>query len=383
MTKVLESKVLVEQLSFTTKKFALQALLDRAASVVPSRDIMPVLKNFHIVAKDGKVTVAATDMDLAVITTTEMVTVTMDGQAVFPAKRLMEIVREAGDGELLLEAKDGTANIRVGHTEWSLKLQSGEEYPLLPDISTVEFHLLDRHALLDSLNAVRFAAAQDIARQNLMMIDVSNGRMRAADGVRFQQVDLVDPAQFPLDLQIPIGAVDDLMKVLRSSETKQIKVGEDDNDNLIFCVAEQTFMVRKLTVDFPDVDAVLLKPALTNDLELHVDRAELAAAIRQVRVTADPETSAVILKLTDGKLLVTSKDKVGSWAKAELTVGWKSGEFQVAVNHGHLLDMLNMMSSPSCHFFLGKGQKTRPAPLLLKDGTSRGVLNQLHSAWLS
>lgn len=363
-------------LQLRTKKFALQSLLTRAATVVPSRDILPVLKNFLIEAEPGKVTVAATDMELTIIATSEMVTVEKEGTAVFPARQLLDIVREADDGELLLEVKDRFAEITVDRTGWTLSLQDGSDYPALPAVSEIEFHGVDRAKLLRAISAVRYAAATDSVRQNLMMIDISNNRLRTADGVRFQQVELGQT--FPLSIQIPIGAVDDLVKTLQTTDTAQVEVGEDE-DYLCFKVAEQVFVARKLNVTFPDVDEILLKPALTNDEELHVDRTEFISAVKKVRITADPDTSAVLLTLKGEKLVVSSRDKYGSMAHSELDVSWSGPQDKtVTVNHRHLLDMLTMADSSSCHFYLGAGKKNRPAPLLLRDESagSVGVLNQ-------
>jgi DNA polymerase-3 subunit beta len=368
-------------LRLSTKKFSLQTLLEKAIAIVPTKDIMPVLKNFYVDAKAGSIRIAATDLELSLVVTTDMVAVQVPGVAVFPAKRLLEIVKEAEEGDLLLEVKDGTAHIQIGRTRWSIKLMDGSDYPSLPTLSKIKFHFIDRSKFLAAISSVRYAAATDTVRPSLMMISILSGRMRAADGVRFQQVVLED---FPLDIQIPINAVDDLVKILKTTETEQIEVGETDS-TIIFRVAADVFVAQKLMADFPNVDEILLKPALTNDQELYVDRKELIAAIKRVRITADPETSAVRLILTKDNMRVTSKDKYGSHAEEELDVKWDSGDREVAFNHSHLLDMLYMADVKTCKMLLGADTKTRPSPLRLVDadtGTD-GILNQVRLEWIS
>jgi DNA polymerase-3 subunit beta len=146
-------------MGFTTKKFVLQALLEKAAAVLPTRDIMPVLKNFQILVADGKITVIATDLELSVMAEGEMVSVRTAGEAVFPGKDLISIVREAADGDLVLDVVDGDCTIRVGKATWFLKLMDGTDYPALPDLAEVEFHDVDRAKFLAALNTVRYAAA--------------------------------------------------------------------------------------------------------------------------------------------------------------------------------------------------------------------------------
>lgn len=363
-----------------TKKFVLQALLEKASSVLPTRDVMPVLKNFQVEVTAGRIRVVATDLELSVLAATEMVKVQEEGTAVFPGKRLLDIVKEAEDGDLLLDVVDGTAHISIGRASWTLKLQDGTEYPPLPETDEVEFFSVERMKLLSAINSVRYAAATDTVRPSLMLIDVHDGRMRASDGVRFQQVDIA----FPLDVQIPINAVDDLVKLLRTTELATVEVGESE-DHLVFRVGADAFIANKLTAQFPEVDEVLLKPALTNDQELNVDREELMAAIKRVRITADDETSAVVLALSENKLSVRSQDKFGNTADEGLDVRWEGEDREVAFNHQHLSQMLEMADAKSCSFFLGPDGKTRKSPLLLRDDESGqlGVLNQIRLDFLS
>lgn len=366
-----------------TKKFALQALLDKAASVVPTKDLMPVLKNFLIEATPGRIRVVATDLVLSVAAVSEMVTVTREGTCVLPAKRLLEIVKEAGDGDLLLDVADGTATITVGRTVWRIKIMSGDDYPDLPTVEDVTFYALDRSKFSNAITSVRYAAATETHRASLMMLDLSSGRLRASDGVRFQQCKLPVPEGFP-DIQIPINAVDDLVKILRGTEATEIEVGEDD-DSLIFKIGGDVFIAQKLNATFPDMDEALIKPALANQDSLIVDRQDLISAIKRVRITADPETSAVILRLSTDKILVTAKDKYGSEASEEVDAKWSLKDRQVAFNHAHLLDMLSMAEMKACEFKLGVDTKTRPAPILLEDPEtgSLGILNQIRVDFLT
>lgn len=374
-------------LAFRTKKFALQALLDKAAGVVPSKDAVPVLKNFHVETSENKLRVAATDLELSVIASTAMVTVERPGRALLPAQRLTHIVREAEDGELHLDVNDRIGIVQVGRTKWTLTLQDEAEYPELPDIALTEMVVVDRSKFLASLRSVRYAASSDTVRPNLMIVDVRKGQMRASDGTRFQQSTI--GAEFPLDIQIPIAAADDLVKSLQSTDAPTIAVGEDDN-HLIFKIGGDHFIARKLTVEFPDMEEQLLKPVLANDQELHVSKGELIQAIKQVRITADPETSAVTLSLkaasSDGsaKMVVASRDKYDSMAETELDVSWSGVARTVVFNHQHLLAMLAMTSAKSCQFFLGPDTKKKPSPILLRDveGGTMGVLSQTRADWL-
>ena len=367
--------------AFQTKKFALQALLDKAANVVPARDTLPVLKNFLVDVLPGEIRVSATDLVLSVIANTQMVTVQRTGRCVLPSARVREIVKEAEEGDLSLDVVNGDCTIKCGPTTWKIKIMSDEEYPDLPDPKSIDFEEVDRSKFLQALRTVRYAASQDASRPSLMLVDVNEGRMRASDGVRFQEADI--GVKMKLDFQIPINAVDDLVKILGTTEAQSIEVGEDE-DSLVFRIGPDTFISQKVTAIFPDLEEQLIKPALGNEFDLHVDKDDLTSAIKRVRITADPETSAVLLNLDANQVVVSAKDKFGSQATETIKASWTSGPMVLAFNHEHFLQMLQASDGKSSHLKIGKGTKTRPAPIVLKEGVSTlAILNQIRVDFVS
>jgi len=361
------------EIGFTIKRFILQLLLDRAATVVPTRDVMPVLKNFQIDVRPGRLRVIASDTELSMIATTELVEVDAPGVAVFPARKMLDIVREADEGDVRIRVRGQAAAITIGRTTWNLMLAGGADYPAMPEITEVTLVAVERAAFAASLHAVRYAACRDANRASLNMIDVAHGRMTACDGARFAQA---GTAELPFTCQIPIGAVDDLLKLLKGSDLTDIHVGESKL-HLIFRLGADVFIVNKLIAQFPDLEALWLRPALSNKQPLRVERADLLTAIKRVRITADPNTSAIGLHLAPaapgapgapGRLSVSARDKYKNAAEETIDeVGWDGPERTLVVNHAFLTDMIGGHTGPTLTFLLGEDTKTRKAPLLLRD----------------
>lgn len=377
-------------LHLRTKRFVLQSLLEKAASVVPVKDIMPVLKNFQLELSEDLLRVVATDLELSVIATTDVVSVEpgAGGIAVFPAKKLLEIIRTADEGEMVIDVVDGKATITVGRARWELMLQRGDEYPVLPDVADVPFGEVDRVRLLGAIEAVKYACPTREARPTLAMIVVSaEGKVTACDGVRFQQALLEGwPREVggePLEIQIPIGAVDDLVKLLRTTDQNDIGVASTDN-HLIFRVGRDHFIANKLTAEFPDVERTLLRPALQNQDVLTCDRAELVDAVRRVRINADSDSSSIALAVREGKIRVVTQDKFGNNASEEIDAGWTMAARTLVVNHQFLYQMLQMADSRSLTFKLGRDTRSRKSFLVLEDPAtnSLGVINQMRSDFM-
>ncbi len=367
--------------AFTIKRFVLHLLLERAAVAVPTRDVMPVLKHFQIEAAPDRLRVVASDLELSMIAVTELVTVTTPGTIVMPARKMLDILREAEDADVTITVAGDTAHIAIGRTSWRLRLLGGEDYPPMPASGDAAFVAFDRLDFLASLRAVRYAACKDGERASLMMIDVRDGQMTACDGVRFQQAAV---ARTPFDFQIPIGAVADLIKLLQSVEQPSINVGVSEH-HLIFRFGNDEFIANKLAAKFPDMTALLLRPALANQHRLVVDRAQLLTAVKRVRINADPETSAIALTLTPGQIDVQARDKYQNAATETIPAEWNGAERTIVVNHSFLADMINGCQTPTLDFRLGDDKKTAKAPIMLTDpdtGTV-GVVQQMNGAWLS
>lgn len=363
------------------KRFVLGSLLDKAAAVVPSREIVPVLKNFQFTVAPDLLRVVATDLELAVISETSLVDVDNSAVAMFPAQKMLEIIREAPDGDIVLDVEDGVARILAGSAEWTLRLPYGDDYPQLPDLTEVVFHTVDRGKFLAGLQAVRGAASTDTVRPSLMMVNLSQSRLTACDGVRFQQARLGQ--ELNLSMQLPIGAVDDLVKLLRSSELEQIELGEATY-HLVFRLDTDVFIASKLMVDFPDVEALLLQPAMQNDEELICDRLELTEAVKRARINADSETSTLVLTFSEDLITVTTRDKFGNACRDTVMAVWPHAPRTVVVNHRYLTDMLGMYAARKCHFWFGPDTKTKKSPVLLRDPDTEtvGIIQQMRAEWL-
>lgn len=365
---------------FTIKKFILQNMLEKAAHVISPRDVMPVLKNFQFEVNPGRLRVVASDLELSLIATTEIISVDQPGTAVFPTDKMLRIVREAQAGDAHILVRRQNASITVGPTTWNLKLQGGYDFPAMPEISDATFAVVDRAAFTGALHAVRYAACKEAERASLMMVDVTGGKMTACDGSRIQQAAI---GELPFDFQIPIGAVDDLLKLLKGLDLATISIGQSAN-HLIFKLGVDVFIANKLVAQFPPMEKQLLRPALENKHELTVDREDLVKAIRRVRITADSETSAIGLRIAPDRITVVARDKYGNDATETIDAGWSHGNRTVVVNHQFLTEMLGGYDRKECSFWLGDDTKTRKTCLLLKDphtGTV-GLVQQMLGEWV-
>lgn len=364
------------RLEFTIKKHILATMLEKAIVAISKRDVMPVLKNFQITARDGRLEVVSSDTELTLIVPTTVVDVTHPGVAVFPARTLLDLINLAADDTIAIRVADNLAAVTSGRTTWQLALAGGEDYPALPEIGDAVYTHVNRANFAQALATCRYAVG---SRNSLGMIHVADGRVTACDGSRFQQVDLGETLPFPFDL--PAGAVDHLLKTLRTCDLDDIAIGEAGH-RLIFRLGADVVILAKPTAVYPDVEAQFLRPSLENRRRLLVDRAELLAALKRVSVAVDSKSSAAVaLHLDTDTLTISARDKFHNASTETLHVGWTNGRRTIGVNHTFLADLLRAYGQPSVEILLGDDTARKKTALLLTDTGFTGVVQQMVLDW--
>lgn len=353
-------------------------MLEKAAIVVPNADVIPVLANFQIQASEAAVRVVTTNLKLFMLCATKNVEVSIPGIAFFPVKRFLEVIKEC-DEEIRISVANQEAEIQSGRTIWTLKLHSGIGYPALPSISDLLIKEVDKNPFLKAVQNTEYAASRTPAKSSMMMLHIEKEKIVAYDGVRLQQFALKG---FPFDVDIPVDSVNDLLKLIDKSELSTIRIGEASN-HLVIQAGSDMLIINKLSEKFPDIQSLVLGPALRNAHTVKVATKALIEAIKDVRVLADKESPAIALCVEEQGLSVRSLDRFGNMASTMVDLEALAARRKIVVNHKMLMEMLGVYEAPICHFQFPEKSKYL-APILLTDPESGSIsiLQQMSSTIL-
>src|SRR6187551_3386578 len=270
---------------FEVQREVLLSLLERAISVVPSRDMVPVLTNFQFHVSEDELKVIASSETVSMIVSTTQVNTKVAGVDVFPARTLLTIIKETNVGStVFIEVTLSGAVIVSGSFSAEVAMASGRDFPKMSNLDDVAFHEVDRQKFLSAITAVKYALpGKDFSGQaSMKVINIKGGKFTACDGSRFQQTRI---DRFNLSMQLPSDSIAVILKVLGSTDIETLEIGEIKGipGKLIFRVGTTVLYINKLTNVYPNVEQLWLRPALSNDQELLIDRQELITAIKQVR----------------------------------------------------------------------------------------------------
>lgn len=359
-------------ISFEINREVLLSLLDKAIKVVPSRDMIPVLNNFQFRALNNKLEVVASSLDMAIVVSTNQISIKTEGVEVFPAQTFLTIVKEtiAGNSVFVDVTATGAA-ITSGTFAAEIRLPSGSDYPAMDNLDNVVFHEIDRISFTKAIASVKYAlpGKEYSGQDSLRMINVKGGKFTACDGSRFQQVRI---EKFRLNMQLPTFSINTLLKVLTSTDQEHIEIGETAK-RLVFKLNNTIFFINKMQDPYPNVEQLWLRPALSNDQELIVDKQELITAIKQVKFASDSSYHAIGLTLENKSMKVIAKDSNNKTAQATIPCVWAGKSRNIVVNYLHLAEMLKAYDKSECRFLLGEDTKTYRSPILLKDDDTMAI----------
>src|SRR5438046_4546180 len=170
------------------------ALLDAlimTGNVVAARTPKPVLQCVKLTAADNSLTVAATDLEVAIRYNDNQVQIEQPGEALLPADKLRDIVRESVDDTLSIELAGEQAVIKGQDSKFTIYTQNPREFPPVPDFEgQADFEIAGGH-LKQLINQTLFAAAKESTRYAFNgVLVVAKGKkinLVSTDGPRLAQ----------------------------------------------------------------------------------------------------------------------------------------------------------------------------------------------------
>ncbi len=369
----------LDRVSFGMMVHALLTALEAVSwVVVGTKDLRRITDDVLVEVKKGCIRFTATSLQERVIFQSPLVTVTAAGAVACPARKLLALVRQLDkSSEVAVDVADGVIEIRAGRVTWRLKVRhEAAEFPPGSDQDGIEFLDVDAAKLHSAISATFYAAAKG-KRQSLMMLDVSDGVMRASDGVVYQQTLL---STLP-DTAIPIYSVPVIQKLAELSEGS-LRFGQTE-EILCFANGQITFTCYKPWGKFPPVDGIL-DDASKSPNKLEVPRRDLMKALSRVSSIDEGRAPVVVLRLSTDQLILEVRTKFGEVAREVVLAYYKGEDLVCCFSAEYLTAMVRAAMSIDCIFMVGEGTKTRPLPMMLIDNVAGSIaaIHQVRQDWV-
>jgi DNA polymerase-3 subunit beta len=334
-------------MEITVAKADLQKELQLCQGVVEKRSTIPILSNVLLRAGDGALQIAATDLDVTILSSCPA-TVKAPGGVTIEAKRFFDIVRSLPDDDVRLTLQENDSlQIESGSAKFRLMSLPAEDYPTLPTVDVSKGHSIELSDLKTMVEKVIFAITHEETRFQLngalLKVHADKLEMVATDGHRMALVNFPQSGKTNgegLTILIPRKALHELLR-LEAEENGKVMFGTSEN-HIFFVAGDRKLLARMIDVNFPNYMEVI---ARDNDRKVMVDRERLLSTIRRVSLVANERTRAVRFDFAPGKLTVSSTNPELGDARETVPIEYSGAPFFVGLNAAYLIDFLNVLET--------------------------------------
>lgn len=372
-------------MKLTIERSDLLNALSHVQSVVERRNTIPILSNVLITAKDGAVTLTATDLDIEAVDSADA-SVASEGAVTAPAGTFFDVMRKLPSGaqvELELMPENQRLSVRAGDSSFY-------KLPTLPasDFQTMssedagtsfEVGAADLRRLIDK---TRFAISTEETRYYLNGVYLHAAerdgggtvlRTVATDGHRLALAEIDAPAgaEALSGVIVPRKAVAEARRLIDGlDETVSVSV----SDAKIVIKAGRAVLTSKL-IDgsFPDYARVIPK---ANDKKLVINNKAFEAAVDRVSTVSAERSRSVKMSLESDRLVLGVNHAETGQGSEEVEAEYAAESMEIGFNARYLLDVAGQIEAEEAEFLFH--DPASPALVLdPNDASARYVLMPL------
>ncbi len=355
---------------------ALLEALTVTSNVVQARTPKPVLQCVKITAADDRLTIAATDLEVAIRYSDTQVQIEQAGETLVPADKFRDIVRESVDDTLAIEVstdKDGAggtfANIRGQDSHFKIFTQKVGDFPPVPDFEGEADFELPGGQLKQLIGQTLFAAAKEPGRYNFNgVLTVAKGKkinLISTDGRRLAMAK-GDLASDKLEKDgakviIPSKALNLIDKLIDDPEEM---VGFQVRENqVIFHTSSATLTTNLVEGQFPPYEDVIPKDT---DKKMTAATADFLSAIRRAALLTTEESRGVKMHFSKKGLVLTSRSPEAGEATINFACKYEGADVEIGFNPAFLTEALRVVDSDEISLEMSAPNR----PGLLKGGAN-------------
>jgi len=321
-------------LKLKTKREDLVSKLSTVSRAVSTRAATQALSGVLVRAAEGRVTLAATDLDLGLETTLEAA-VEDEGAALLPGRLFAEVARSLGDPEVEVELREAEhdVEIRSGGSSFHLRVLPVEDFPKLPQPQDEGSLKIPAPALEESIELVARAASRDDMRPVLTGVFVSaSGRemtMVATDSYRLavKRTELEADLGGELEANIPARALRELGRILAAEDADEASISLLPNQ-AVFSAGSILLSTRLIDGQFPNFRQ-LLPESYEHDVRL--PRSDFLDVTRRVSQLAQ-RNAPLRLSFASGELTVAAETPDVGDARETMPAAFEGEPLEIGFN---------------------------------------------------
>jgi DNA polymerase-3 subunit beta len=343
--------------------------LQEISRFVPTKPQLPILSSILLEAKEGKLSLHATDLHTGMRTLVGGKIETA-GKAAIPAKTFVEYIASLQPGMIALEVGENGLLVTGERSKATFQIASADEYPPFPETGAGVFSL-GRDEFVSLIERGGLAAGSDETRPILssIVIELAGKEISAVstDGYRLSKKTMKRKEGEDRQILLPAKALKEAARIIAKEDTKTVELSLSEELRQV-CVAagDSVFLLRIVEGTFPDYHAII--PSEFSE-EILFDRDEALTNLRRAMIFSRESSSIVKLSLKkDALAFLSSSSSVGSHESTIAAKLVNGEEKDIAFNGKYVQDFLSVGEGKEVRFFMNESLK--PGKFLADDDAS-------------
>lgn len=311
-------------MQFSCNQDTFAKYLNAVSRVVSTKPGLPILNNILFEAKNGKVNMTVTDLEIS-MNTWIGAEVKVDGKVTVPAKQLSEFINSVPSEKIDVNLEKHILQVDAINNSAQFNTIPADDYPSVVSIEDEEPLLqITQEQILKAVNRVAFSAANEDIKPVMtgikMEIKEESIAFVATNGLRLsrQVIKLIEPVSNPMEILVPAKAFEELANIVsefsseNSNNTVKLYVIEDRNQ-VVFRFNDIDLVSRLIDGKYPAYQQVIPTGYKTRS---EIKKSEFQSALKIVNIIARSAINNKIVisqdAANDSIVLSAAQAEVGS-----------------------------------------------------------------------
>ena len=327
-------------MKLTATREDILAPLQSVIGVVERRQTMPVLANVLLAARENRLSVTGTDLEVELVAT-NTANVQQAGDITVPGRKLLDIFRSLPEKTSVTISTEGErVSIRAGRSRFTLSSLPAAEFPLVEEINAQQTLTLAQGEFRRLIDKTHFSMAQQDVRYYLngLLLETQESALRAVatDGHRLAlcEMALSSPAKAG-QVIVPRKGVLELQRILGTEGNVELAIG---TNHVRAQIGDIRFTSKLIDGRFPEYGRVIpASPAK----RVQADRELLRQALQRTAILSNEKYRGIRLAVRTDLLVIQAHNPEQEEAEDQVEVVYAGDEVEIGFNVNYLLDALS------------------------------------------
>ena len=356
-------------MEFTIDRDVFLKSLGHANGIIEKKTTLPILSNVLIVAKESKIKITSTDLDIIYFEVVKPIEIKKEGSTTTSASILHDILRKLQPNSKveLHVTSPNKLKLVSGNSKFNLLCIPADNFPLSEgDDNPKKFEISSKN-LLKLLNKTKISISNDETRHYLNGIFLHKTKLEnksflcgvATDSHRLSSSSIeIDPSINIEPIILPKKTIFQLIYLLEQI-TEPIKIS-NNKSKIKFEMNSSVLISKVIDGRFPDYNKVIPK---NNDKTLEIQLTEFKHSIERVTTVSADRKEGLKMLISKKEVQLSVNNPNSGEGVENISAKFNSDNLNISFNSRYLIDIATQIENESIVIHL----KDPGSPVLIMD----------------